>query len=72
MNLQLKKMELIEMLLSTRKATVIKKVKAILEEDQARLTESDYKIIDSRRESHLRGESKSFSWEETKQQILKS
>ncbi|MBA0882834.1 hypothetical protein [Flavobacterium undicola] len=72
MNLQLTKMELIEMLLSTKKATVLKKVKAILEEDQARLTEEDYKIIDSRREAHLRGESKSFSWEEAKQQILKS
>lgn len=72
MNLQLTKMELIEMLLSTKKATVLKKVKAILEEDQARLTEEDYKIIDSRRESHLTGESKSFSWEEAKQQILKS
>lgn len=72
MNLQLTKMELIEMLLSTRKATVLKKVKAILEEDQTRLTEADYKIIDARRESHLRGESKSFSWEEAKQQILKS
>lgn len=72
MNLQLTKMELIEMLLSTKKATVLKKVKAILEEDQARLTEEDYKIIDSRRGNHLRGESKSFSWEEAKQQILKS
>jgi len=34
MNLQLIKMELIEMLLSTKKAAVLKKVKAILEEEQ--------------------------------------
>lgn len=72
MNLQLTKMELIEMLLSTRKVAVLKKVKAILEEEQDRLTEADYKIIDIRRERHLSGESKSFSWEEAKQSILKS
>jgi phosphoribosylanthranilate isomerase len=71
MNLQLTKMELIEMLISTKKATVLKKIKVILEEEQDRLTEADYKIIDARRERHLNGESKSFSWEETKQSILK-
>ena len=72
MNLQLTKMELIEMLLRTRKKAVLKKIKAILEEEQDHLTEADYKIIDTRRERHLKGESKSFSWEETKQDILKS
>lgn len=71
MNLQLTKMELIEMLLSTKKVTVLKKVKAILEEEQDRLTEADYKIIDSRREKHLTGESKSFTWEEAKKNIQK-
>lgn len=71
MNLQLTKMELIEMLLSTKKVTVLKKVKAILEEEQDRLTEDDYKIIDSRREKHLTGESKSFTWEEAKKNIQK-
>ncbi|WP_213294978.1 hypothetical protein [Flavobacterium psychroterrae] len=64
-------MELIEMLLSTKKVTVLKKVKAILEEEQDRLTEADYKIIDSRREKHLTGESKSFTWEEAKKIIQK-
>ena len=72
MNLQLTKMELIEMLLSTKKATVLKKVRNILEEGQARLTEEDYEIVDSRRASHLSGVSKSFTWKEVKQQILKS
>ncbi|MEP6803892.1 MAG: hypothetical protein ABI892_05185 [Flavobacterium sp.] len=71
MNLQLTKMELIEMLLSTKKVTVLKKVKAILEEEQDRLTEADYKIIDSRREKHLTGESKSFTWEEARKIIQK-
>lgn len=55
MNLQLTKIELIEMLLNTQKATVLKKIKAILEEDQDRLTEADYEIIDARREKHLKG-----------------
>lgn len=71
MNLQLTKMELIEMLLNTRKASVLQKVKEVLEEDQDQLTAEDYKIIDSRRERHLSGESKSFSWEDAKQSILK-
>jgi hypothetical protein len=70
MDLQLTKMELIEMLLSTQKESVLKKVKAILEEEQDHLTESDYKIIDTRREHHLREESPSYSWEEVKKNIL--
>lgn len=72
MDLQLTKMELIEMLLNTRKIAVLKKVKAILEAEQEGLTEADYKIIDARRERHLKGESKSFSWEEAKKNILNS
>ncbi len=59
------------MLLNTRKIAVLKKVKAVLEEDQDQLTAEDYKIIDDRRKRHLSGESKSFSWEEAKQSILK-
>jgi phosphoribosylanthranilate isomerase len=69
MNLQATKMELIEMLISTRKATVLKKIKAILEEEQDYLTQADYQIIDARRENHLKGESKSYSWKEAKQKI---
>ncbi len=72
MNLELTKMELIEMLLSTKKAAVLKKIKAILEEDQDQLTEVDYKIIAARREKHLNGESRSFSWTEVKESLLKS
>ncbi|WP_310380036.1 hypothetical protein [Flavobacterium sp.] len=71
MNIQLTKMELIEMLLNTRKTSVLKKVKAVLEEDLDQLTAEDYQIIDARRNRHLSGESKSFSWEDAKQSILK-
>lgn len=69
MNLQATKMELIEMLINTRKATVLKKVKDLPEEEQDRLSVEDYKIIDSRRERHINGESQSFSWKEAKQKI---
>ena len=72
MNLQATKMELIEMLISTRKATILNKIRTILEEDQDRLTEEDYEIIDTRKENHLKGESQSFSWEQAKQRIQRS
>ncbi len=71
MNQQLTKMELIEMLISTRKATVLTKIRAILEEDQESLTEEDYKIIDQRRINHLNGKSKSYSWQEARKKIEK-
>jgi len=69
MNIQLAQMELIELLLSTRKIEVLKKVKELLEENQDRLTEEDYAIIDQRRDNHLNEISKSFSWEEGKKVI---
>jgi vacuolar-type H+-ATPase subunit D/Vma8 len=72
MNVQLTKMELIEMLLNTRKEAILEKVRAVLEEDQDQLTADDYKIIDNRRNRHLNSESKSFSWKEAKESILKS
>ncbi|MBG6111082.1 hypothetical protein IWX84_001966 [Flavobacterium sp. CG_9.10] len=49
MDLQLTKMELIEMLLNTQKEEILEKVRAVLEEDQEQLNEDDYKIIDSPR-----------------------
>lgn len=72
MNLQLTKMELIEMLLNTSKEAILEKVRAVLEEDQDQLTAEDYKIIDNRRSRHLNNESKSFSWKEAKESILNS
>ena len=55
MDMQLRKTELIEMLLSTREEAVLSKIKAILEEQQEQLTESDYKILDVRRANHIQG-----------------
>ncbi|MVO10746.1 hypothetical protein GOQ30_16360 [Flavobacterium sp. TP390] len=69
MDMQLAKMELIEMLLHTKKESVLKKIKAILEEEQDQLTEQDYQIIEARRNKHLVGESKSYSWEEVRKKL---
>ena len=69
MNLQATKIELIEMLISTRKITVSKKIKAILEEELEHLTEEEYTIIDARRESHVKQESRSYTRKEARQKI---
>lgn len=67
MDLQLEKIELIELLLNTKKEAVLKKLRAILEKDQEiSLTSEDYDIIDKRRELHLKNETKSYTWEEVK------
>jgi len=70
MNLQATKIELIEMLISTKKATVLNKIKAILEEEQDHLTPVDYKKVDARRENHLKGESQSYSWKEAREKVI--
>jgi len=74
MDLQLTKLELIEMLLNTKREAVLKKVKTILEaeQDDFSLTEEQYKIIDKRRENYLNGEGKSLTWEQVKQNALKA
>ena len=72
MNIELTKIELIEMLIGTQKIDVLKKIKAILEEEKTQLTEEEYEIIASRKERHLNGESKSYSWKEAREQIKKS
>jgi hypothetical protein len=66
MNLEATKIELIEMLVKTSKASVLEKIKVILEDDQEELTQDDFKIIDIRRENHLKNNSKSYSWEEVR------
>lgn len=48
-----------------------KKVKDVLEAEQDKLTEVDYKIIDVRKANHLKRVSQSFSWEEAKERVLK-
>ena len=70
MDLQIKKLELIEMLLRTKEESILIKIKAILENDFDNLNDEDYKIIDERREKHIKKESKSLTWNEAKKAIL--
>jgi len=74
MDLQLTKLELIEMLLNTKRESVLKKVKLLLEseQDDFSLTEEQYRVVDKRREAYLRGEGKSLAWEKVKQNALKA
>ncbi|MCF6212863.1 MAG: addiction module protein [Flavobacteriaceae bacterium] len=74
MDLQLTKLELIEMLLNTKKAAVLQKVKLILEteQDNLSLTEAHYQVLDERRTAYLKGEGASLSWEEVKEKALKA
>ncbi|WP_241507326.1 hypothetical protein [Aquimarina sediminis] len=61
---------LISEYVNTADERLLKIVKAVMEsyrEDELTLTEEDYKILDQRRERHIKGESKSFTWEEVKQ-----
>lgn len=61
---------LISEYVNTADERLLKIVKAVMEsyrEDEFTLTEEQYKTLDQRRERHLKGESKSFTWEEVKQ-----
>lgn len=51
---------------------LLKLIKALAEsyqndEHELTLSEEHYQMIDKRREAHLKGESKSFTWEQVKQ-----
>ncbi|MXN92814.1 hypothetical protein GR160_16425 [Flavobacterium sp. Sd200] len=72
MDIEVSKLELIEMLIHTSKESVLSRVRAILEEEQQQFTgdESFYAMLDERRERHEKGESKSFTWEEIKKDLL--
>jgi hypothetical protein len=74
MDLRITQLELIEMLLHTKKEAVLDKVRILLETEQNdfSLTERQYKIIDKRRENYLKGEGKSLTWEEVEQNVLKA
>ncbi len=71
MDLQVTKLELIELLLKTEQSSVLKKVKNLLMEElrNENIGEVDYDMIDKRRESHLNEESASYSWEEVKEKV---
>lgn len=58
--------------INTADIRLLKMMKALAEtyqNDQQELTlsEEQYQMIDKRREAHLKGESKSFTWEQVKQ-----
>jgi hypothetical protein len=70
MDLQLEKMELIELIINTKKDSIIKKLRKVIEKDNNLiLSPEEYKIIDERRENHLNGTSNSFSWKQVKENI---
>lgn len=57
---------------NTADVRLLKLIKALVEsyqndEQELTLSEEQYQMIDKRREAHLRGESKSFTWEQVKQ-----
>ena len=58
--------------INTADIRLLKMMKALAEsyqndEQELTLSEEQYQMIDKRRESHLKGESKSFTWEQVKQ-----
>ncbi len=57
---------------NTADIRLLKLIKALAEsyqkdEEELALSEEQYKMIDKRREAHLKGESKSFTWDEVKE-----
>lgn len=58
--------------INTADIRLLKMIKALAEsyqndEQELTLSEEQYEMIDKRREAHLKGESKSFTWEQVKQ-----
>lgn len=59
--------------INTADIRLLKMIKALAESYQSdeqetfTLSEEQYQIMDKRREAHLKGESKSFTWEQVKQ-----
>lgn len=73
MDIQIEKMELIEMIVKTKKKSIIKKLKLVFENEPIlNLTDQTYKMLDERREKHLSGESLSFAWNEVKANLKKN
>jgi len=62
----------VEEYIKTADVRLLKMIKALAEsyhsdEQELTLSEEQYRMIDKRREAHLKGESKSFTWEQVKQ-----
>ncbi|MDT8414581.1 MAG: hypothetical protein RQ735_04310 [Flavobacteriaceae bacterium] len=58
--------------INTADIRLLKMIKALAEtyqndEQELALSEEQYQMIDKRREAHFKGESKSFTWEQVKQ-----
>ena len=58
--------------INTADIRLLKMIKALAEsyqsdEQELTLSKEQYKLIDKRREAHLKGESQSFTWEQVKQ-----
>lgn len=63
--------------INTADIRLLKMIKALAEsyqndEQELRLSEEQYQMIDKRRKAHLTGESKSFTWEQVKQNARKA
>jgi phosphoribosylanthranilate isomerase len=63
--------------INTADVRLLKMMKALAEsyqndEQEITLSKEQYQLIDKRRESHLKGESKSFTWKEVKQNARKA
>ncbi|RLD23831.1 MAG: addiction module protein [Bacteroidetes bacterium] len=74
MNLQAEKIALIKLLIETEEVSLIQKIKDLFKKENKEidydLTKSQKIELDKRLKKHLSGESKSYSWEETKQEII--
>ena len=73
MDLQLAKLELIEMLLKTQKLSVLKQIKELLENEQVEtLSDKQYIEIEQRRTDFIEGKTKADTWVNVKSRIEKS
>jgi len=63
--------------INTADVRLLKMIKALAESYQSEehefsLSKEQYKLIDKRREAHLKGESQSYTWEQVKQNARKA
>ena len=73
MNLQTKKLHLIELLLHIEEEAILEKVSEVLSnsENAKELSPHHYLELEKRRKRHLNEESASYSWNEIKNAVLK-
>lgn len=73
MNLQTKKLQLIELLLHIEEEAILEKVSEVLNntENVKELSPHHYLELEERRKRHINEESASYSWNEIKNAVLK-